>query len=111
MIEQSSEMSMSSAETSKSGPVAIACSDAKSSSETSSFGEMLLAIAVASRRSWRNAVTARSGKIGFRGQISGTAWAAFAVLLLGLAAASAEPCRLSGSRYGLVGEIPVVICH
>jgi hypothetical protein len=104
MIDQSNEMiGMSSAETSKSGPVAIAFSDAKCFSETSSFGEMLLAIA-ASRRNWRNSVTARSGKIRFRGQIYGTALAAFAVLQLGLTAASAEPCRLSGPRYGLVGD-------
>jgi hypothetical protein len=67
MVDQSNEMiGMGSAETSKWGPVAIAFSDAKCSSETSSsFGAMLLAIAVASRRSWRNAVTARSGKIRF----------------------------------------------
>jgi hypothetical protein len=49
-------------------------------------------------------VTARTGKIRFRGQSYGTAWAAFAVLLLGLRAASAESCRFSGPRYGLVGD-------
>ena len=49
-------------------------------------------------------VTERPEKIRSRGQICGTAWAAFAVLLLGLTAASAEPCHLSGPRYGLVGD-------